>query len=74
MYIAVTVTAGARTEQFERIGNTQYKAKVREPAQKNRANKRARELLAIAYGVSLGDVQLVSGHRSPKKVFSVAVE
>ena len=60
--ITVKVFAGAKKEKFD-LPNVY----VREPAQKNLANHRVRELLATHFGVALGNVQILTGHHSPKK-------
>ena len=44
---------------------------VKEPAERNLANKRVRELLAGAEGARLEDVRIITGHHSPTKVFDV---
>ncbi len=71
MYVKVRVTAGAKKEQVMRKSETEFAILVREPAARNLANKRVRELLSGAYGVPLGSVRLVSGHHAPSKIFAV---
>ncbi|XKT74330.1 MAG: DUF167 domain-containing protein [Patescibacteria group bacterium UBA2163] len=73
MYIAVKVTPGAKKEHIIVEDETMLSISVREPPVANAANKRVREVIALHYKVSLGDVRLVSGHRSRKKVFSVSI-
>lgn len=71
MYVRVTVRPSAKKEAVIRTDDTTYSIAVREPAERNLANTRVRELLAEELSVPLGKVQLISGHRSPKKIFSV---
>lgn len=71
MYIRVSVVAGAKKEEVTRLSDDRYSMWVREPAERNLANGRVRELLAREFKVREGAVRLVAGHRSPKKVFSV---
>ena len=71
MYIRVHAVAGAKKEQVTRVSSDRYDICVREPAERNFANKRIRELLAETLGKSAGRVRLVAGHRSFHKVFSV---
>lgn len=71
MYVRVTVRPGAKKEAIIRIDETTYSIAVREPAERNLANSRVREMLADELSVPVGKVQLISGHRSPKKIFSV---
>ena len=70
MYIKVFVTPGAKKEKVEEKGETLTVA-VREPATGNRANTRVREILAEKFGVPLGKVRILTGHRSRAKMVSV---
>jgi len=72
MYVKVTVHAGARKERVEKIPKG-FIIHVKEPAQRNLANRKVAELLARELGVPESAVRLVSGHRSPSKIFSVPV-
>ncbi len=74
MYIKVKVTPDAKKEKLTKETDTLYRIQVREPAERNLANDRAREMLAAALGLKKGQVRLVSGHRSPSKVFDVLLD
>ena len=71
MYIKVYVTPGSRKEVIEKESPTIYRIKVREPKERNLANVRLRQILASEFNTDVGQVKLVSGHRSPTKVFDV---
>lgn len=71
MYIKVRVTAGARKEKVERLDETTLVISVREPAARNLANKRIREILCKEYTVGSNAVRLVSGHQSQSKIFDI---
>ncbi|USN88688.1 MAG: DUF167 domain-containing protein [Candidatus Nomurabacteria bacterium] len=71
MYIRIRVKAGSRKEQVQKVSDTEYYMAVKEPAERNLANKRVRELLAGAEGARLEDVRIITGHHSPTKVFDV---
>ena len=71
MYVRVNATPEAKKEHVERLASDRYAISVREPAERNLANGRIRELLARELGVLEGAVKLVSGHRSRHKIFSV---
>lgn len=73
MYVRVSVTPGAKRERVVRVGEAELEVAVREPAERNRANRRVVEVAAAHYGVSLRAVRIISGHRSPRKVLSVEV-
>jgi len=74
--ITVKVFAGAKKEKVEKPDKNEgcdLRVFVREPAQKNMANRRVRELVARYYEVAITDVQLLTGHCSPKKRLSVII-
>ena len=71
MYIRVRVQPGAKKESIEQVSETEFHIAVREKAERNLANGRVRELLARSYGLESREVRLVSGHRSPNKIFDI---
>jgi len=71
MYIQVRVNPGAKHEEVKKIGLTRLEVSVREPAERNMANERVRELVAKEHDVPLKRVRLISGHTSQSKVFSI---
>ncbi|OGG72455.1 hypothetical protein A3A38_02110 [Candidatus Kaiserbacteria bacterium RIFCSPLOWO2_01_FULL_53_17] len=72
MYAKVFVTPGAKKEKVEEGKKEgELKISVREPAQRNLANTRVRELLAARFRVPLARVRILSGHHSPRKLFSI---
>ncbi len=70
MYLKVIVTPGAKRESVAEKGDALLIA-VREPAERNLANTRVRELVALHQRAPLGNVRIVSGHRSRSKMLSV---
>lgn len=74
MYIRVNVTAGAKKERITKLAPDKYDIWVKEPAERNLANSRVRELLILEFGLPKGSVRLVTGHHSPHKIFSVEKE
>ncbi len=73
MYIKVHVVAGARKERVTKESDTEFHIHVKEPAERNMANKRVREILAWELGISPVKVKMLTGHRSPSKVYTVDV-
>ena len=74
MYIRVNAIAGAKKESMKEIGENRLEIAVREPAEKNMANKRISLLVAVHCGVPAKAVHLINGHHSPHKMFSVHKE
>ena len=71
MYIKVAVVAGAKKEVVVRDREDHYTITVREPAERNMANTRIREIIALELSVPAGRVRLISGHQSPHKILSI---
>lgn len=74
MYIKVKVVADAKKEKVEKETEGVYRIQVKEPATRNQANARVRQLLARSLGLKEGIIKLVSGHRSPNKKFEIALK
>jgi len=71
MYIKVRVIAGAKKETLEKTKEDTYKISVKEPAERNLANHRVRDLLAKNLSLPVEKIRLISGHTSPSKIFSI---
>ena len=71
MYIRVTVAAGAKKELLTKIGENMFTLSVREKAQRNMANNRVREVMALHFKVPLGKVRIINGHHSPVKLLAI---
>jgi uncharacterized protein (TIGR00251 family) len=73
MYVRVEVKAGAKRESVMHIDDKTLSIAVKEPALQNQANMRVRELVAEELGVPVAKVKMISGHRSPRKIFDISV-
>jgi len=71
MYLKVRVTPGARKERILTVSDDAIAVTLKEPAERNMANDRAREIVAEYCRVPLKNVRLIAGFRSPNKVFSI---
>lgn len=71
MYLRVKVIAGAKREVIEKVKDDEYRISVREPAERNLANERVCELIAIELGVARAKVRILNGHHSPSKILSI---
>ena len=70
MYIKVHVFPGSKHEKLIEKDKL-YELYIKEKAEMNRANNRAKEVIAGHFNVSKAEVHLLAGHRSPKKLFSI---
>jgi len=72
MYVKVRVVAGMRKEKVKKINAVTFEMTVKEPAERNLANKRIRTILAEQYKLEEANVRIVTGHHSQSKIFDVA--
>ena len=70
MYVKVLVTAGAKKEETEKIAEDEYQISVREPAERNLANRRVIKIIRGLLKIK-GEVKIIAGHHSPKKIVSI---
>ena len=71
MRINVRVTPNSRREKFEKVGESEFSAALKERPARNEANDRAQILVARHFNVPLTSVRLIRGMRAKKKVFEV---
>lgn len=71
MYVRVRAVPGARKEQILEVDDKELVIHVKEPAQRNMANKRIMQIIAERFYVPVRAVHQLSGFRSPTKVFSI---
>jgi len=73
MYVHARVRAGQKKEGLAAVSKDRLQIAVKEPAEQNLANRRVMVLVARHYKVAVDKVRLISGHRSPSKIFSVDI-
>ncbi len=71
MFIKVKVIAGAKKEKIERKKENSFVISVKEPAERNLANTRIKEIIADIYAINSKSVRIISGHQSPSKILSI---
>jgi uncharacterized protein YggU (UPF0235/DUF167 family) len=71
MYIKVKVQTGAKREVVTKKSDDHYLISVREPAERNLANTRIREIISSLFNISVKSVHIISGHQSPSKIISI---
>ena len=71
MYVKVRVTPGAPKERVEKKSADHVNVWVRQPAERNLANKRVIEIIRELFRVTEGEVKIISGHRSLSKIISI---
>lgn len=71
MYVRVAVYPGAKKESCTKVGEHRFEVMVKEPAEQNLANRRVIELIAREYGARVGQVRMISGHHSQRKILSL---
>lgn len=73
MYIHVKAHPKSKKAVVEKLKEDHFEIWVKEPAEKNLANKKIIELLKNHFYESKS-VRLISGHHSPSKLFSIDFE
>lgn len=71
MYVRVQVRPGSKRESLIETEGKTLTIAVKEPAKQGLANARVREILADHFGVPATNVRMISGHRSPRKIFDI---
>jgi hypothetical protein len=69
--ISVTVQANARSVTITKIGESEFRAAVREPARDGKANLALIELLARHFGIAKSAIQIIRGHSSRRKIIEL---
>lgn len=70
-YIHCKVTAGARREAFKQKKADHFDVSVKEKAERNMANTRVIELVAMHFKVPVNKVRIVNGHMHSSKLLIV---
>jgi uncharacterized protein len=73
MYIKVKVTPDAKKEEIKQKNKDTYIISVCQKAERNQANKRIVELMALIYKVPINRVRIISGHRQISKIVSIDI-
>ncbi|PIU00972.1 MAG: hypothetical protein COT74_00225 [Bdellovibrionales bacterium CG10_big_fil_rev_8_21_14_0_10_45_34] len=71
MKISVSVKTNSKVESVEKQNDGSYIVRVHVPPVDGKANERIRELLSKHFGLPKSSVELVSGVRGKKKIFSL---
>ena len=72
MYIKVRVVAGAPKEVIQKNEDGIIEMYLREPAERNLANKRVLEIIRNMYQGQA--IRMIKGHHSPSKMILVGIE
>ena len=69
--VKVKVFPKTKKEKFVECSDNSFEIYVREPAERNMANTRVRELIARHFGVELSKVVIRTGHRARGKTLAI---
>ncbi len=72
MYIRVVVYPGVKKEVVIKKGEDRFEVRVKEPAERNSANRRVLTLIAEIYSRPVRSLKIVSGHHNQQKIISIA--
>lgn len=71
MKIIVRVKPNSKMDAVEKVSETEYVVKVKEPAQEGKANTKMIELLADFFKVNQGTINIKIGHKSKNKIVEI---
>ena len=71
MYIKIKVQARAKREVITKKSKNSYIISVKEPAERNLANKRICQIIASLFNVPIKTVHIINGHQSSSKMLSI---
>lgn len=71
MYIKVRVNVGSKKESIVKKSENSYILNIKEKAERNIANKRVCEIIAVLYSLPIKSVRIINGHHSPSKILSL---
>ena len=69
--ISIMVQPNSRSAAITKIGESEFRAAVREPARDGKANQALVELLARHFGIPKSTIRIVRGHSSRRKIIEL---
>ncbi len=71
MRIKVKVKPGSKKEEVRKVNEGFFEVKIKEPPVEGKANKKLVEILGEYFGIPMGRIRIVAGHRGRVKVVEV---
>jgi len=71
MKIFVKAKPNSKKEAIEKISETEYAIRIKEPAREGRANKKIIELLADYFKIAKGNIRIVVGEKTKSKIIEI---
>lgn len=71
MKISVTIKPSSRAPGVEKLSDSEYLVRVISPARRGKANKELIDLLANFLRIPKGNMEIVSGFKSRKKILDI---
>jgi len=71
LYIQVKVKTGLKKEEINQKDDNHFEISVKEKAERNLANNRVVELIALYFKVPKSQIKIINGHHSPTKLLSI---
>lgn len=70
-FVKVVVNTGSKKDRLEVKGENQFIISVKEKPERNMANKKVIELLALHFAISTNKIRIINGHHHPHKLLVV---
>lgn len=71
MIINVKVKPNSGKKEIKKLAEDSYEASVKEPAEKDKANKELLKMLADFFSVHSSKIKIISGLKSRKKILRI---
>ena len=71
MEVRVKVISDAKKEKVFKESEHHFAISIKEPAERNMANKQVIEIVAPEYGVLTSQVRILTGHHRPNKLLLI---
>ena len=70
-YLKVVVSTGSKKESITKKSSDHFIISVKEKPERNMANNKVIELLALHFGISANKIRIINGHHHPHKLLVI---
>ena len=74
MFVKVNALTNQKKEFVKKTSENRYEISVKEKPERNNANNRIIQLLAIHFKITEKKIRIINGHHTPSKLISIDIE
>jgi uncharacterized protein YggU (UPF0235/DUF167 family) len=71
MYIKVEVNTKAKKDKIEQKGEDRFEVWIKEKPERNLANQKVKEMLALYFDILPSKVRIINGHHKSHKLLNI---